>query len=133
MKKLMKCVILILLLSGCSPIDTDPAIKAVNVFHALYQSGKYSDIYEMTSSSFQKVTSKEKFINIMNEAKIKHLGEFKNATLKFERSTRSLLSNNEVSLFYYSKFYKRNVQEIFVFEIDSCGVKLKSYRYDSYE
>lgn len=128
----MKYVFLLLfLLCGCSPIDTDPATKEVSIFHELYQSGKYSDIYKMASSDFHKITSKEKFISIMTEAKEKHLGAFKKNTLKFERITHSLLSNNEISLVYYSEYDKRIVQEIFIFEVERGGVKLKSYRYDS--
>lgn len=128
----MKHVFLLLfLLCGCSPIDTDSATKEVSIFHDLYQSGKYSEIYKMASSEFHEVTSREKFIRIMVEAKEKHLGEFKKTTLKFERSTHSLLSNNEISLVYYSEYAKRIVQEVFIFEVERGGVKLKSYRYDS--
>lgn len=128
----MKYIFLLLfLLCGCSPIDIDSATKEVSAFHDLYQSEKYSDIYEMTSSDFHEVTPKEKFINFMVEAKEKNLGEFKKTTLKFERKTHSLLSNNEISLVYYSEYSKRIAQEIFIFEIERSEVKLKSYRYDS--
>ncbi|WP_230326418.1 hypothetical protein [Citrobacter sp. Res13-Sevr-PEB04-36] len=71
----MKYIFLLLfLLCGCSPIDTDSAKKEVSFFHELYQGGKYSDIYIMASTEFQEITAKEKFINIMVEAKEKHLG-----------------------------------------------------------
>lgn len=122
---------LLFLLCGCSPIDTDLATKDVSIFHELYQSKKYSDIYKMASTNFHEVTSKEKFISIMVEAREKHLGEFKKTTLKFEQRTHSLLSNNEISLVYYSEYTKKIVQEVFIFEIERDGVKLKSYRYDS--
>lgn len=122
---------LFFLLCGCSPINTDLAKQDVSVFHELYQSGRYSDIYKGASSDFQKATSEEKFITIMVDAKEKHLGLFKKTTLKFERSTHSLFSNNEISLIYYSEYTKRIVQEVFIFEIENGGVNLKSYRYDS--
>ncbi|MCD4559534.1 type IV secretion protein Rhs, partial [Lelliottia nimipressuralis] len=89
------------------------------------------EIYKISSADFQKITSEDEFVSIMIEAKEKNLGEFKKTTLKFQRSTHSLLSNNEISLVYYSEYSKRIVQEIFVFGFESDGVKLKSYRYDS--
>ncbi|EMJ0104275.1 hypothetical protein ORA54_002395 [Enterobacter cloacae] len=67
----------------------------------------------------------------MVDAKEKHLGLFKKTTIKLERSTHSLLSNNEISLLCYSEYSKRIVQEVFIFEIENGEVKLKSYRYDS--
>lgn len=67
----------------------------------------------------------------MTEAKEKDLGALKKSTLKFERGTHSLLSNNEISLIYYSEYSKRIVQELFIFEIKSGETKLKDYRYDS--
>lgn len=88
-------------------------------------------IYIITSSDFQAATSEKNFINILNEAKEKHLGTYKKSTLKTERITHSLFSNNEVSLIYFSEYSKRIVQEIFVFELEGKKVKLKSYRYDS--
>lgn len=128
----MKHVLLLFfLLCGCSPINTDLAKQNVSVFHELYQSGRYSDIYKGASPDFHKATSEENFISIMVEAKEKHLGLFKKTNLKFERSTHSLLSNNEISLMYYSEYSKRIVQEVFIFEIENGQVKLKSYRYDS--
>ncbi|EAY9565615.1 type IV secretion protein Rhs [Salmonella enterica subsp. salamae] len=127
-----KYIFLVLfLLCGCSPVDVEPARQEVNSFHDLYQAGKYTDIYIITSSDFQAATSEKNFINIMNEAKEKHLGTYKKSTLKTERITHSLFSNNEVSLIYFSEYSKRIVQEIFVFELEGKKVKLKSYRYDS--
>ncbi|MEZ2604784.1 type IV secretion protein Rhs [Kluyvera intermedia] len=129
---MMKYVLLLLfLLCGCSPIDIDPAIKKVNTFHDLYKKENYSQIYKMTSTNFQKETPEKNFINIMAEAKEKDLGALKKSTLKFERGTHSLLSNNEISLIYYSEYSKRIVQELFIFEIESGETKLKGYRYDS--
>lgn len=123
--------LLLLLLCGCSPIDMDPATKKVNFFHDLYKKENYSSIYKMASNDFQKETSEEDFISMMVEAKEKDLGAFKRTTLKFERGTHSLLSNNEISLIYYSEYSKRIVQELFIFEIESGELKLKGYRYDS--
>lgn len=128
----MKYVLsLLFLLCGCSPINTYLAKQYVSVFHELYQNGRYSDIYKGASPDLQKATSEEKFISIMVDAKEKHLGLFKKTTIKFERSTHSLLSNNEISLVCYSEYSKRIVQEVFIFEIENGEVKLKSYRYDS--
>lgn len=113
------------------PINIDPAIKKVDTFHDLYKKESYSKIYKMTSANFQKATTEKNFINIMTEAKEKDLGEFKKSTLKLERSTHSLISNNEISLIYYTEYNKRIVQELFIFEIESGETRLKGYRYDS--
>ncbi|MGR4358249.1 hypothetical protein K8Q53_12120 [Escherichia coli] len=60
----------IFLLCGCSPVDIEPARQEVNIFRGLYQTGKYSDIYKITSSDFQTATSeKKKFIDIMKRKK----------------------------------------------------------------
>ncbi|EMX9178554.1 hypothetical protein INP82_24325 [Citrobacter sedlakii] len=67
----------------------------------------------------------------MVEAKEKHLGDYKKSTLKIEKVTRGLFSNDEISLVYFSEYSKRIVQEVFVFEIEGKKNKLKSYRYDS--
>ncbi|CTW78813.1 Permease%2C cytosine/purine%2C uracil%2C thiamine%2C allantoin family [Escherichia coli] len=61
-----KYIFLVLfLLCGCSPVDIEPARQEVNIFRGLYQTGKYSDIYKITSSDFQTATSEKKFIDIM--------------------------------------------------------------------
>ena len=64
----------------------EPARQEVNIFRGLYQTGKYSDIYKITSSDFQTATSEKKFIDIMNEAKEKDLGTYKNQPLKLKKS-----------------------------------------------
>lgn len=82
-----KYIFLVLfLLCGCSPVDIEPARQEVNIFRGLYQTGKYSDIYKITSSDFQTATSEKKFIDIMNEAKKKILGLIKNQPLKLKKS-----------------------------------------------
>ncbi len=49
-----KYIFLVLfLLCGCSPVDIEPARQEVNIFRGLYQTGKYSDIYKITSSGFR--------------------------------------------------------------------------------
>ena len=72
-----------------------------------------------------------KFIDIMNEAKEKDLGTYKKSTLKTEKITRGLFSNDEITLIYFSEYSKRIVQEVFVFNVEDKKVKLKGYRYDS--
>lgn len=129
MKKLF--ILFLFLMCGCSPIDIEPARLEVEVFRDLYQAEKYSDIYKITSNNFQVATSEKKFISIMVEAKEKHLGDYKKSTLKIEKVTRGLFSNDEISLVYFSEYSKRIVQEVFVFEIEGKKNKLKSYRYDS--
>ena len=119
------------LICGCSPVNVEPAKLEVNIFHDLYQEKKYSDIYKITSIDFQTATSEKKFIDIMTEAKEKHLGNYKKSTLKKEKITHSLFSNDEISLVYFSEYSKRIVQEVFVFKIEGKKIKLKSYRYDS--
>ncbi|EPA4297036.1 RHS element protein dsORF-e4 [Escherichia coli] len=127
-----KYIFLVLfLLCGCSPVDIEPARQEVNIFRGLYQTGKYSDIYKITSSDFQNATSEKKFIDIMNEAKEKDLGTYKKSTLKTEKITRGLFSNDEITLIYFSEYSKRIVQEVFVFNVEDKKVKLKGYRYDS--
>lgn len=74
---------------------------------------------------------KKKFIDIMNEAKEKDLGTYKKSTLKTEKITRGLFSNDEITLIYFSEYSKRIVQEVFVFNFEDKKVKLKGYRYDS--
>ena len=56
----------------------------------------------------------------MNEAKEKDLGTYKKSTLKTEKITRGLFSNDELTLIYFS-----------VFNVEDKKVKLKGYRYDS--
>ncbi|WP_249819941.1 hypothetical protein [Escherichia coli] len=73
----------------------------------------------------------KKFIDIMNEAKEKDLGTYKKSTLKTEKITRGLFSNDEITLIYFSEYSKRIVQEVFVFNVEDKKVKLKGYRYDS--
>lgn len=80
---------------------------------------------------FQTATSEKKFIDIMNEAKEKDLGTYKKSTLKTEKITRGLFSNDEITLIYFSEYSKRIVQEVFVFNVEDKKVKLKGYRYDS--
>ena len=80
----------------------EPARQEVNIFRGLYQTGKYSDIYKITSSDFQT-----------------------------EKITRGLFSNDEITLIYFSEYSKRIVQEVFVFNVEDKKVKLKGYRYDS--
>lgn len=121
----------VLLLCGCSPVNIEPAKQMVGLFHNLYQSGKYSEIYSLTSDEFQNATSKKKFIDIMNEARTEHLGDYKKSNLKFEKISHGFISNDEVSLIYYSEYSKRIVQEIFLLEVEGVDVKLKGYRYDS--
>lgn len=67
-------------------MDIEPARQEVNIFRGLYQTGKYSDIYKITSSDFQTATSEKKFIDIMNEAKERILGLIKNQPLKLKKS-----------------------------------------------
>lgn len=56
-----KYIFLVLfLLCGCSPVDIESARQEVNIFRGLYQTGKYSDIYKITSSDFQTATSEKK-------------------------------------------------------------------------
>ncbi|EOM1004538.1 type IV secretion protein Rhs [Escherichia coli] len=86
---------------------------------------------KITSSDFQTATSEKKFIDIMNEAKEKDLGTYKKSTLKTEKITRGLFSNDEITLIYFSEYSKRIVQEVFVFNVEDKKVKLKGYRYDS--
>ena len=112
-------------------MDIEPARQEVNIFRGLYQTGKYSDIYKITSSDFQTATSEKKFIDIMNEAKEKDLGTYKKSTLKTEKITRGLFSNDEITLIYFSEYSKRIVQEVFVLNVEDKKVKLKGYRYDS--
>lgn len=82
-----KYIFLVLfLLCGCSPVDIEPARQEVNIFRGLYQTGKYSDIYKITSSDFQTATSEKKFIDIMNEAKERILGLIKNQPIKLKKS-----------------------------------------------
>lgn len=127
-----KYIFLVLfLICGCSQVDVGPAKVEVDSFRNLYQAGKYNDIYQAASRDFQSATAEQKFINIMIEAKEKHLGDYKKSTLKTEKVTHSLFSSDEVSLVYFSEYSKRIVQEVFVFEIEGKKVKLKSYRYDS--
>lgn len=40
-------------------MDIEPARQEVNIFRGLYQTGKYSDIYKITSSDFQTATSEK--------------------------------------------------------------------------
>ncbi|WP_235501687.1 type IV secretion protein Rhs [Trabulsiella odontotermitis] len=129
----MKYVILILslLLCGCSPINIEPAIQNANTFHELYQRGDYSNIYVLTSANLKKTTLKKDFIDFMVSAKEKDLGSFIKSNLRFKKITHNLFSNNEISLVYYSKYSKRIVREIFIFEMENRKWKLKSYRYDS--
>lgn len=55
-----KYIFLVLfLLCGCSPVDIETARQEVNIFRGLYQTGKYSDIYKITSSDFQTATSEK--------------------------------------------------------------------------
>ncbi len=57
-----KYIFLVLfLLCGCSPVDIEPARQEVNIFRGLYQTGKYSDIYKITSSDFQTATSEKNY------------------------------------------------------------------------
>ncbi|QJT86010.1 type IV secretion protein Rhs [Escherichia coli] len=130
-----KYIFLVLfLLCGCSPVDIEPARQEVNIFRGLYQTGKYSDIYKITSSDFQTATSEKKFIDIMNEAKEKILGLIKNQPLKLKKKiTRGLFSNDEITLIYFSEYSKKNCPRgFFVFNVeDKKKVKLKGYRYDS--
>ncbi|EHW15238.1 hypothetical protein ECDEC8B_1830 [Escherichia coli DEC8B] len=44
----------------------------------------------------------------MNEAKEKDLGTYKKSTLKTEKITRGLFSNDEITLIYFSEYYKKN-------------------------
>lgn len=124
-------ILLIFLLCGCSPIDIEPAKKIANEFHEIYKVSEYSKIYKAGSTQFHSVTTEKEFINFMKTAKERDLGDYKKSTLKFERATNSLFSNNEISLIYFSEYSKRIVQEIFMFEIENGTVKLKGYRYDS--
>lgn len=48
----------------------------------------------------------------MNEAKEKDLGTYKKSTLKTEKITRGLFSNDEITLIYFSEYSKRIVQEV---------------------
>lgn len=121
----MKKLFILFLMCGCSPIDIEPARLEVEVFRDLYQAEKYSDIYKITSNNFQVATSEKKFISIMVEAKEKHLGDYKKSTLKIEKVTRGLFSNDEISLVYFSEYSKRIVQEVFVFEIEGKKNKQK--------
>ncbi len=73
----------------------------------------------------------KKIIDIMNEAKEKDFGTYKKSTLKTEKITRGLFSNDEITLIYFSEYSKRIVQEVFVFNVEDKKVKLKGYRYDS--
>lgn len=67
-----KYIFLVLfLLCGCSPVDIEPARQEVNIFRGLYQTGKYSDIYKITSSDFQTATSEKKFIGHNERSKRK--------------------------------------------------------------
>lgn len=59
MKKYIFLVLFLFLLYGCSPVDIEPARQEVNIFRGLYQTGKYSDIYKITSSDFQTATSEK--------------------------------------------------------------------------
>ncbi|EFN8769402.1 hypothetical protein DPL34_25760, partial [Escherichia coli] len=54
----------------------------------------------------------------MNEAKEKDLGTYKKSTLKTEKITRGLFSNDEITLIYFSEYSKRIVQEVFVFNVE---------------
>lgn len=81
-----KYIFLVLfLLCGCSPVDIEPARQEVNIFRGLYQTGKYSDIYKITSSDFQTATS-EKIYRHNERSKRKDLGTYKKSTLKTEKS-----------------------------------------------
>ncbi|UIV02830.1 hypothetical protein H6S20_12095 [Escherichia coli] len=64
-------------------------------------------------------------------SKKKDLGTYKKSTLKTEKITRGLFSNDEITLIYFSEYSKRIVQEVFVFNVEDKKVKLKGYRYDS--
>lgn len=81
-----KYIFLVLfLLCGCSPVDIEPARQEVNIFRGLYQTGKYSDIYKITSSDFQTATS-EKIYRHNERSKEKILGLIKNQPLKLKKS-----------------------------------------------
>lgn len=44
----------------------------------------------------------------MNEAKEKDLGTYKKSTLKTEKITRGLFSNDEITLIYFLRIFKKN-------------------------
>lgn len=98
-------------------MDIEPARQEVNIFRGLYQTGKYSDIYKITSSDFQTATS-EKIYRHNERSKRKDLGTYKKSTLKTEKITRGLFSNDEITLIYFSEYSKRIVQEVFVFNVE---------------
>ncbi len=53
----------------------------------------------------------------MNEAKEKDLGTYKKSTLKTEKITRGLFSNDEITLIYFSEYSGNDSNLLIVFYV----------------
>ncbi|MCE0824815.1 type IV secretion protein Rhs [Buttiauxella sp. A2-C2_NF] len=127
----LNILVIMLVVCACTPIDVDLAQKCVDRFHSMYEKKEYAEIYAETSSVLKIEATEEQFVSVLTEAENKSLGVFKKATLKSKKKSYYLFSNNEIVLTYISEYTKRNVYEVFVYEIVNGAMKLKGYHYDS--
>ena len=105
---------LLCLLSGCSPKGRNPeAEQRVELFHQLYNSDRFGQVYEQSSPMFQQTSSFEEFVGLLKSTR-DSLGSVKHSQLKAV-SYEGLIRQRPI-LVYVTEFDRGSASEVFTFD-----------------
>jgi hypothetical protein len=121
---------LVTALSGCSmSADTTAAEQAVPKFHGLLDTGRFTEIYEASSSELKNASSQKDFVALL-EAVHRKLGNTKSSE-KQGWKVNYHTSGTFVSLTYKTLYAEGDATEQFTFKVGGNEAALVGYHINS--
>jgi hypothetical protein len=121
---------LALLACGCSmPADTSVAERAVPLFHADVEAGRFDEIYDKSDDELKKVATRKEFVDFL-DAVHRKLGNTKTSEKTGWRMNYQM-SGSFVTLAYATTFDAGSAHEVFVFRLDGQKAILVGYQINS--
>lgn len=131
MKMRFLLVVVGLLLAGCSMSkDTELAEAQVPSFHEQWNSGRFDDIYSLSSQDLKAATSQQDFVSLL-EAISRKLGKVKTSSKATSNTDYNHITGTFVSLTYKSVFDNGPADEQFIYRLDHGAPKLVEYHINS--
>ncbi|KFC77189.1 hypothetical protein [Buttiauxella agrestis] len=128
---IIRSIILIVFLfnlSGCDDGNVQDVKNKIQVIQNKYNNQEFEEIYDQTSNEFKKVSTRQGFVNFLQE-KYLLLGGFRSSKVLFIKEK----NENVVNITYLSVYEKYTLAEDITFkdEGDGKGLRLLQYTVDT--
>lgn len=120
-------LLMLVVMPGCVTGDKQIAENSVHRFHALFNSGAYSEIYKQSDESFRKSVSQSNFLKLLGDVN-KELGRVEEKNLDGDWRVRwNHGLGTTVSMNIKVKFTKGKATEDFIWHVKGGSAKLAYY------